>query len=158
MKHPLFQHRIPTRSNLAIRRVLATGESRLCALCGNGEETTNHLLVQCEFASVIWRKVLDWMGINFITPHNLVSHFACWSSSSGSRRLFKAFCLIWHAVIWSIWKERNARIFNHNLKRFDEVVDDIKALSWVWALSRLRISSCLFYEWTWNPRECLMRS
>jgi len=131
--------------------------SSVCVLCGNVEETTNHLFLHCNVVSVIWRKVLDWLNINFITPHNLFSHFACWSTLSNSRRLFNAFCLIWHAVIWSIWKERNATIFKNQVKNVDEVFEDIKALSWCWALSRLRISTCLFYEWTWNPRECLRR-
>lgn len=149
--------RIPTRSNLALRRVLATGESRVCVLCGVEEESTNHLLLHCEVALKIWRKVMDWLEINFIIPHNLFTHFACWCASSNFRRFFKAFCLIWNAVIWSIWKERNARIFKNQFKSLDDVFEDIKALSWYWSLSRLRISPCLFYEWTWNPRECLRR-
>jgi hypothetical protein len=149
--------RIPTRANLARRHSLAPRESTLCVMCDNEEETTVHLFLHCEVALKIWRKMLDWLNINFITPHCLLAHFACWSESSNSRRMFKAFCLIWHAVIWSIWKERNARIFKDQFKNFDEVFDDIMALSWCWMLSRLKISSCLFYEWTWNPRDCLRR-
>jgi Na+/phosphate symporter len=34
-------------------------------------------------------------------------------------------------------------------------VDEIKAVSWCWSLSRLRIASCLFYECCWNPWECM---
>ena len=150
-------NRIPTRSNLALRHILAPGESRACVLCGIADKTTNHLFLHCDVVSLIWRKVMDWLDVNFLTPHIFVSQFACWSDSSNSRLLFKAFCLIWHAVVWSVWKERNARIFKNQFKRVDEVFDDIKALSWCWALSRLRIQSCLFYEWTWNPRECLKR-
>lgn len=116
--------------------------------CGNVEETTHHLFLHYEVVLAIWRKVLDWLNINFITPHNLFSHFTCWSESSNSRRLVKAICLIWHAVIW---KERNAGIFKNQVKNADEVFEDFKALSWCWALIGLRISSCLFYEWTWNP-------
>ena len=101
--------------------------------------------------------MLDWLGINFITPPNLFTHFACWSEEAKPRRLQKGFWLVWHATLWMIWKERNARIFNNQAKEFDEVVDDVKTVSWFWALSRLRIASCLFYEWCWNPRECLNR-
>jgi hypothetical protein len=74
-----------------------------------------------------------------------------------SKRLKKGAWMIWHATIWMIWKERNARIFTNHRKEAEEIVDEIKAISWVWALSRLRISSFLFDEWTWNPRECLNR-
>lgn len=126
-------------------------------MCGHGNETTSHLFLHCDVASLIWRKVFDWLGVNFITPQDLLVHFACSSDEVNSRRLRKAFWLIWHATLWMIWKERNARIFKNQMRSFDEVVDDIKAVSWFWSLSRLRIASCLFYEWCWNPRECLYR-
>ena len=153
----LLLDRIPTRANLVRRRVLPPGDPCDCVLCGQGEETPTHLFLHCQVTSLIWRKVLNWLGINFITPHNLFMHFACWSGEVSSRRGRKAFWLIWHASIWIIWKERNARIFKNQVKNFDEVVEEIKAVSWYWSLSRLRIASCLFYEWCWNPRECLNR-
>ncbi|AES71473.1 hypothetical protein MtrunA17_Chr3g0117221 [Medicago truncatula] len=56
-----------------------------------------------------------------------------------------------------IWRGRNARIFKNQFKHIAELVDEVKALSWCWALNRLRISSCLYYEWCWKPRECLLR-
>jgi len=149
--------RIPTRSNLTFRHILAHRDPSVCVLCGQGEEMTTHLFLHCDVVVLIWRKIMDWLDINFITPCNLFIHFACWTDACNSRRLLKTFLLIWHAVIWVIWKKRNARIFSNQAKNFDEVVDEIKALSWCWGLSRLRIPSCLFYKWTWNPGECLNR-
>jgi hypothetical protein len=148
--------RIPTRVNLRHRSVLDPGDPCVCVLCGEMEETTSHLFLHCEVTLLIWRKVLNWLDINFITPQNLLLHFACWNGEVISRNLRKAFMLIWHATIWMIWKERNSRIFKNQFKNFDEVFEDIKAVSWCWSLSRLRIASCLFYEW-WNPRECIKR-
>lgn len=149
--------RIPTRSNLALRRVLTQEDPPLCVMCGLGEETTSHLFLHCDVAWLFWRLVFDWLGINFMTPQNLYMHFACWSDEVNSRRIRKAFWLIWHSAIWTMWRERNARIFKNQFKHVDELVDEVKALSWCWALSRLRIASCFFYEWCWNPRDCLLR-
>lgn len=56
-------------------------------------------------------------------------HLGCWNSEVPSKRLKKGFWLIWHATIWSIWKERNARIFNNQMKEVEELVDEIKAVS-----------------------------
>jgi hypothetical protein len=148
---------IPTRSNLVLRRVLTQEDPRNCVMCGNREETTMHLFLHCEVAWLFWRLFFDWLGVNFITPQIFYMHFTCWSGEVNSRRLKKAFGLIWHAAIWTIWRERNARIFKNQFKNVDELVDEVKALSWCWALNRLRIASCLFYEWCWNPRECLVR-
>jgi hypothetical protein len=30
-------------------------------------------------------------------------------------------------------------------------------LSWKWSLSRLKLAPCLYYEWCWNPGDCLLR-
>jgi len=145
--------RIPTRANFALRRVLTQEDPRSCVMCGHEEETATHLFLHCEVAWSFWRLLLDWLGINFVTPQNLFTHFVCWSNGANSRRVKKAYWLIWHAALWSLWNERNARIFKNQFKN----VDEVKALAWCWALSRLSIASCLYYEWCWNPRECLIR-
>jgi hypothetical protein len=142
----LLLDRIPTRDNLAFRHILESDASLLCVLCGMWVETTTHLFLYCDVSSLIWRGILNWLEINFITPHNLFVQFECWNNEANSKRLKKGF--------WLIWKERNARIFMNQRKEVEEIVDEIKAVSWVWTLSRLKIASFLFYEWTWNPREC----
>jgi hypothetical protein len=153
----LLLDRIPTLANLAYRHILDPEASLLCVLCGREVETSTHLFLHCDVSSLIWRGILNWLEINFVTPHNLCTQFDCWNGEVGSKRLKKGFWLIWHARIWSIWMERNARIFNNQSKVVEEIVDDIKVISWVWTLSRLKIASFLFYEWTWNPRERLNR-
>lgn len=153
----LLLDRIPTRSNLAICNILPPDSSLLCVFCERRVETPTRFFLHCEVTSRIWRGVLNWIEFNFITPPNLFLHFECWNSEATSKRLKKGAWLIWHTTIWLIWKERNERIFNNHRKDVEEIVDEIKAVTWFWALSRLRIASFLFYEWTWNPRECLNR-
>lgn len=43
---------------------------------------------------------------------------------------------------------------NNNAK---VLLDEIKVVSWRWSL-RLKASPCLFYEWSWDPRDCLLIS
>lgn len=90
-------------------------------------------------------------------PPNL---FLLWEGLNelvGNNRIRKGFRLIWHAVVWSIWRARNERIFNNSNCGVEEILEAMKVLSWRWTLSRLKISACLFYEWSWNPKGCLMR-
>lgn len=53
--------------------------------------------------------------------------------------------------------EKRVYFLNNRSMMVDEMVDEIKVLSWNWSLSRLRIASCLFYEWTWNQKDCINR-
>lgn len=43
------------------------------------------------------------------------------------------------------------RIFNEKVCGVDEMVEQVKVILWHWSLSRLKIATCLFYEWNWNP-------
>lgn len=69
----------------------------------------------------------------------------------------KGFRTIQHAVVWNIWRVRNDRIFNNKIGEVDELVEAIKVLSWRWWLSRMNSLVCMFYEWLWDPKECLLR-
>jgi hypothetical protein len=69
----------------------------------------------------------------------------------------KGFCLIWHSVIWSIWKARNNHIFNNVITDPLELVEQAKILSWRWSADRLKITPCIYYEWCWDPGSCFDR-
>lgn len=65
--------------------------------------------------------------------------------------------IIWHAAIWVIWKARNDRFFNIKVLEVEEMIDKTMVVSWYWSLSRLKIASCLFYEWCLSARDCFAR-
>jgi len=44
--------------------------------------------------------------------------------------------LIWHAVIWMLWKVRNDKIFKDTVCEVPNLVEEIKVLSWCWSLTR----------------------
>lgn len=73
-----------------------------------------------------------------------------------SRKIRWGFCLIWLASIWVIWKRRNEVIFNNGVVEIEDLVENIKVLAWYWSMSKLKIATCLYYEWCWNPQDCLL--
>lgn len=151
----LLQDRIPTRVNLALRRVLSgEGEACRCVLCGRMDESAIHLFLHCEVAASLWTMVMNWVNLNFISPPFLSTHLDCWFSVKKEK---KGLLLIWHATIWSIWLERNDRIFKGVNKEVGELFEVVKALSWCWCHNRLKIGAFMYYEWCWNPRDCLSR-
>lgn len=153
----LLHDRIPSKVNLAFRHVLPPEASLDCVLCDGMIESANHLFIHCAFASQVWQGLLQWMDLNFVSPPNLFVHRECWLGTESNKKVRSGYRLIWHAAIWSIWRVRNDHIFKDLIGRVVELVVAIKVLSWRWMLSRLKGPVCLFYEWCWCPRECLIR-
>ncbi|MCH87275.1 myb-like transcription factor, partial [Trifolium medium] len=62
--------------------------------------------------------------------------------------------LIWNAYVWVMWCARNDCVFNNKAVNIDEIVDQIKLLSWKWSIGRMATGPCLLYEWKWSPVDC----
>lgn len=149
--------RIPSRVNLEFRHCLPSGVGSNCVWCGVAAESTTHIFLHCHLVRNIWMKLMEWLDFNFIMPPNLFIHWECWSARALNKKIRKGLRMIWQAAIWVIWSVRNNCIFKEEVTRWDEVVDAIKVLSWRWLLGRLKTPACMFYEWEWSPRDCLLR-
>ncbi|GAU40270.1 hypothetical protein TSUD_60610 [Trifolium subterraneum] len=153
----LLHDRLPTRRNLAYRNVIPLDVSRDCVLCVGVEESSIHLYLHRDFAAAVWFEVFRWLGLTIIIPPNLFFLAEFLSGAARNRKIRKGYWLIWHTTIWVIWKVRNSIIFEDEDKNLSAVIDAIKVTSWKWRLIRLKVSPCLFYEWSWDPRDCLAR-
>jgi len=59
-----MQEKLPTRGNLVRRGVSVP--SNLCPLCSKVEETSEHVLINCEVAQKVWDNCDRWIGMYFI--------------------------------------------------------------------------------------------
>lgn len=100
---------------------------------------------------------MAWLDLNFVMPPNLFVHWECWVGGPLNKKIRKGLRMIWQVAIWVIWKARNGFIFNNTIDRWDELVEEVKVLSWRWLLCRLNTPACMFYEWSWSPQDCLLR-
>jgi hypothetical protein len=152
----LLFDRIPSRSNLLLRGIVVSDKPWECLGCVGHIETSNHLFLHCPCAMQIWRDVFSWLGVEIIIPPSLASLYEILRGAAKNSKIRNGFVLIWHATLWSIWKARNGAIFSAGVFLPQAVVEDVKVLSWKWSLARLKILPCVFYEWTWDPGNCLL--
>lgn len=150
-------NRVHTKIKLALRNVLGADDSKACVMCNNLEESSTHLFLHCEVASSVWFKLMWWLDNFFIIPPNLFVHWECWGEGERNKMVKTGFGLIWHATIWALWKARNDFIFKEVSLAVDDIVENVKVLSWRWVLGRTHLPACLFFEWCWNPKLCLAR-
>jgi hypothetical protein len=106
---------------------------------------------------LVWIEIFKWLGVMIVIPHSISSLLEVLKESARNAKIRKGYVLIWHASLWSIWKNRNSALFANGSFCPRKIIEDIKVLSWKWVLARLKVAPCLFYEWVWDPEECLSR-
>jgi hypothetical protein len=153
----LLLDRIPSRSNLCLRGVELADIPWECVGCVGKEENATHHFLHCPCVMLVWREIFKWIGVSVIIPPSISSLFVILKGLARGVKLRKGYLLIWHATLWSIWKAWNCALFANDLFNPWVVIENIKVLSWKWVLSRLKVAPCLFYEWTWDPGDCLLR-
>jgi hypothetical protein len=57
----------------------------------------------------------------------------------------KGMCMIWKAVVWSIWRHRNLVMFDYRLIDSEKVLEEVKVLTWRWWLNRAQTAHSLLY-------------
>jgi hypothetical protein len=126
-----------------------------CVNCMMGPETALHLFLHCNYAAKVWYDVTRWLGFTIILPNNIVSSLAILMNCAKNKREKVGLCLIWNTFVWVVWNARNNHIFNNVTVICDELVEEVKIMSWKWYISRVAKGRFLLYEWTWNPLDCM---
>lgn len=103
-----IQARLPTRD-----RLVSWGMNvpAACPLCLDGLETHDHLFFTCDFSKQVWDCFTGWMlpttPASFDSLLSLIDHQR-FVTYRGGRSVLK---LLLQVIVYSIWRERNNRIF-----------------------------------------------
>ena len=81
-----------------------------CCMCKKGWETVDHLLIHCEVASTLWGFVFQRFGIQWVLPAKVLDLLFGWFNGLG-KHSSDIWNLVPHCLMWSVWHERNSRIF-----------------------------------------------
>jgi hypothetical protein len=91
-------------------------------------------------------KRINWIGRSCPLGLDGWNYFLCFGDLTKSSKENRVRHLIWLATTWSLWKLHNNVIFNGITPNLSKLVDDIKAIFWIWFSGRFGSnSSCLFF-------------
>ena len=95
-----------------------------CYLCKNEEETTNHLLLFCEKARMLWLLIFSLFGVQWVMHSSVERNLLGWHGSFVGKKREKAWRAAPLCLLWTIWKERNRRAFE-DVERNDQEITSI---------------------------------
>uniref|UniRef100_A0A8R7P3V4 Reverse transcriptase zinc-binding domain-containing protein n=1 Tax=Triticum urartu TaxID=4572 RepID=A0A8R7P3V4_TRIUA len=108
----------------------------LCTLCKQKQESVDHLFYKCRFSIRLWGLVKDWLQLVSIdtSSWHLSGNIEEWwvglSDTSISNR--KAMASLTMLVAWTIWNERNARVFHQKSAPPTVLLANIKKEATLW--------------------------
>ena len=90
-----------------------------CCLCKLSCESVDHLL-----ARELWSMVFGLFGLDWVMPCQVLQLWAAWQICGADIRNMVIWRMVPHCVIWCLWRERNACLFED----CESSVVDIKLL------------------------------
>ncbi|CAN1238245.1 hypothetical protein LINGRAPRIM_LOCUS2066 [Linum grandiflorum] len=119
-----------------------------CVLCRNSLELVDHILLHCQFSSLVWAKINSVLAIHGPLPSDTRGLITAWKGMNCSSSFSSAMKVILHAMSWSIWLERNARIFKDKDKSVCKVCCKIFVVAGRWLVAAGLFSPDLQARWT----------
>lgn len=106
-----------------------------CVPCKTAYEDVDHLLAGCAWVRRICCYFLSSYGFTSGWDCDILSKLN-WSAPGHASNIGKLYwSLMFHAVVWSIWTERNKRTFEGKERTGQQLIGDIKTLIWNCSLS-----------------------
>jgi hypothetical protein len=129
-----LQHRVWTSDRRA-RHGLQDQPSS-CFTCLQEEDNIEHILVQCVYAREVWHRCLQRVGLQTQVPHqgDCLEDWWLLERQRFQRKDRKKFDRLISLACWSLWKQRNSRVFNGNARQLSalELVNRILDEFLVW--------------------------
>jgi len=151
----LIRDRLPTKTNLIARRMLAADMSLCVAGCGH-PETEQDLFLLCNTFGSLWHMVRDWIGCYGVDTDNISNHFLQFIHLTGGGNARHSFMqLLWLLPAWVVWNERNNRLFNDVITPIPGLLDKVKMLSLGWLKAKKATFVHGTQQWWSNPLVCL---
>ncbi|XP_039055390.1 uncharacterized protein LOC120198064 [Hibiscus syriacus] len=115
-------NRLPTSDRLQRMGISTDG---ICINCRIYQETRDHLFSQYSLVVELWKSILNLNGMNYtaLTWDEMVSRASStWKGKSLITIILK---ILWNAFIYSLWQERNRRMFQGRSRTVDIMLKEI---------------------------------
>jgi len=82
-----------------------------CCMHKKNGEFIDHLLLDCDVARVVWSYFYSLFGVEWVMPRSMLDLLSGWGTLLGHGHVARLWKQVPLCVMWGIWCERNARLF-----------------------------------------------
>jgi hypothetical protein len=145
-------NKLPTRDRLCRFGII---QDSVCVLCGEADETSQHIFFECQYTQYVWRLCRLKLGVK---DQHIGS---VWEEGlliaqrfSYKNVVFILSRLVLAGAIWHIWQERNMRIFQnqelHKIDMFRRLYEDILVLmrTCLWKVGKESCNEDILSNWS----------
>ncbi|XP_076953170.1 uncharacterized protein LOC143627172 [Bidens hawaiensis] len=137
--------RLPTFDALAKRNIPVS--SVLCPICGEVDESVEHVFVSCGLAQTVWSLIAQWCNMPdffIFSIRDLVDLHRFIPVPKDKAKVFQAICLV---TVWCLWKKRNALVHNGSPIQVTTLLEEIKVMGFLWFKNRSHRFGLSWEDW-----------
>ena len=116
-------------------------------MCKNENESMDHLFLLCPLAQRLWAFVLQKFKISWVIPQDVNQLIESDFMMHREKRIKLLWLLVIHAVLWSLWKERNLRIFEDKEGTLANIIESVFYWVALWASLHKDLNQIPFKDW-----------
>lgn len=123
----------------------------LCVLCGDVQETVDHLLVKGKVVDETREWIFKWCNLplrQFLNMDEFINFGVSWGNCPKKRLMVT---IIFYCLLWHIWNVRNSKVFNRVISSPMMIADDIISQSFSWFKHRSSKSYGRWVDWSISP-------
>ena len=115
---------------LQLRRPYKAFSSVICKLCMKQEESADHLFLHCSLSMGLWHRLFQLAKMDWVPPRSISGMMSInYKGFDTSKRGI----VLWQnasiALIWVVWWERNASIFEDKARNSKNLWDSVHFLA-----------------------------
>lgn len=107
--------------------------TNICLLCYGDAESIHHILIHCPFVTDIWNAMMHKFDMNLVILSNITTLLSSWKTRAFNLKGKVIWSMVPVAVWWSMWRERNNRVFENAAEPLIQVFRKAKNLLIFWA-------------------------
>ncbi|RVW87655.1 3-hydroxyisobutyryl-CoA hydrolase 1 [Vitis vinifera] len=114
--------KVNTNDLLQLKRPYKALSPDICKLCMKQRESTNHLFLHCSLSMGLWHRLFQLAKMDWVSPRSISDMMSINYKGFGTSKrgivLWQNACI---ALIWVVWRERNARIFEDKARNSENL-------------------------------------